>query len=119
MANPNPSPETRFKPGQSGNPGGKSSEHRKAEVRAAELAAKIQLDIVQALADAVDECSESKEKLDYLNKEVNALLKNVQDRGFGTPKQTIESDSNVNVTNTGLGDFYADISTEIDGKGVI
>ncbi len=45
-----PNPNTQFKPGVSGNPGGKSSEHRKAEVRAAEAAAKVQADLVEALA---------------------------------------------------------------------
>lgn len=96
MANPNPPPppeETRWQPGQSGNPGGKTSEHRKAEVRAAELAAKIQLDLVEALSSAVDGCDGDKEKLVYLNKEVNALLKNAQDRGYGAPKSSMDISS--------------------------
>ena len=96
MANPNPPPppeETRWQPGQSGNPGGKTSEHRKAEIRAAELAAKVQLDLVEALAKAVDDCEGDKDKLAYLNKEVNALIKNAQDRGYGTPKQSIDLES--------------------------
>lgn len=80
LANLNP-----FRPGQSGNPGGKTSEHRKAEIRAAELAAKVQLDLITALANAVDECDGDVGKLDYLTKEVNTLLKNAQDRGFGQP----------------------------------
>lgn len=85
LANLNP-----FRPGQSGNPGGKTSEHRKAEIRAAELAAKVQLDLITALANAVDECDGDVGKLDYLTKEVNTLLKNAQDRGFGQPTQPQE-----------------------------
>lgn len=85
-----PNPATQFKPGQSGNPGGKTREHRQAEIRAAELAAKIQLDLIEALAGAVDECGTDKNKLEYLNKEVNTLIKNAQDRGFGAPTQPTE-----------------------------
>jgi len=33
MSNPNPSPETRFKPGQSGNPGGRPKDSLKAYLR--------------------------------------------------------------------------------------
>ena len=87
MANPNPSPENQFKPGQSGNPGGKTREHRQAEIEAAELAAKVQLDLVKALANTLTNLAGDKDKLDYLNKEVNTLIKNAQDRGFGAPVQ--------------------------------
>jgi len=80
-----PNPSTQFKPGQSGNPGGKTADHRAAEVKAAELAAKVQLNFMQALANAVDECDGDTSKLEFLTKEVNALLKNAQDRGFGQP----------------------------------
>jgi len=85
-----PNPDTQFKPGQSGNPGGKTASHRAAEVKAAELAAKVQLDLVQALANAVSECDGDVGRLEYLTKEVNALLKNAQDRGFGAPVQPQE-----------------------------
>lgn len=85
-----PNPSTQFKPGVSGNPGGKSSAHRKAEIKAAELAAKVQLGFVQALANLVEEAQGDNKKLEFLNKEVNALIKNAQDRGFGAPTQPTE-----------------------------
>ncbi len=88
-----PPVETRFGAGNNANPNGKTSAHRKAEIRAAELAAKVQLDLVEALANAVDECGEDKKKLAYLNKEVNALLKNAQDRGYGAPKSSVDLSS--------------------------
>jgi len=91
MANPNPEIKhlIPYKPGQSGNPGGKTSAHRQAEIEAAEIAAKIQLDLVSALANALKDADAK--KLDYLTKEVNVLLKNAQDRGFGAPKQEIDN----------------------------
>ena len=107
MANTIPDHPTKFKPGQSGNPGGKTSEHRKAEIKAAELAAMVQADLVEALYNAVKEAEGDKDKLDYLNKEVNALIKNAQDRGFGSPQQHIDNtSSDGSMTPKGLGAFY-------------
>ncbi len=93
MANPNPSPETRFGAGNNANPQGKTSEHRKAEIRAAEAAAIVQADLVEALARVVQAAAGDTDKLEYLNKEVNTLLKNAQDRGFGTPQQHVDTTS--------------------------
>ena len=95
MANPNPNMEglQPFKPGQSGNPGGKTSEHRKAEVRAAEAAAKVQADLIEALARVMDTAKDDADKLAYIRAEVNTLLKNAQDRAFGSPTQQIDSTS--------------------------
>jgi hypothetical protein len=93
MANPDPSPETRFVPGQSGNPGGKTSEHRKAEIRAAELAAKVQLDLVEALHNTIVSAGDDKVKLEAIRADVLKLLKDAQDRAFGTPKASIDLES--------------------------
>lgn len=95
MANPNAEPpvEYQFKPGQSGNPGGKTSEHRKAEVRAAEAAAKVQADMIEALARVMDTAKDDADKLAYIRAEVNTLLKNAQDRAFGSPTQQIDNTS--------------------------
>ena len=93
MANPNPSPEHRFKPGQSGNPGGKTSEHRKAEIRAAEAAAIVQADLVEALARVVQTAGDDLERLALIKAEVNTLLKNAQDRAFGSPQQHVDQTS--------------------------
>lgn len=92
MANPNPSPSTRI--GQPGGPApGKSSEHRKAEIRAAEKAALVQADLVDALAGAMAAAEGDLDKLAYLTKEVNALMKNAQDRGFGAPQVHVDNTS--------------------------
>lgn len=79
-----------WKPGQSGNPGGKTSAHRKAEIRAAELAAKVQLDLVEALSKTLDNASGDEEKLAQIRADVLKLLKDSQDRGFGAPTQPTE-----------------------------
>jgi hypothetical protein len=82
-----------WQPGQSGNPGGKTSEHRKAEIRAAELAAKVQLDLVEALSNTLDAAAGDEEKLTSIKADVLKLLKDAQDRGYGSPKQSIDMES--------------------------
>lgn len=88
LANLNP-----FKPGQSGNPGGKTSEHRQAEIRAAELAAKVQLDLVEALHNTLTQADGDEVKLAAIKSDVLKLLKDAQDRGYGAPTQPIDSTS--------------------------
>lgn len=93
MANTIPDHPTKFKPGQSGNPGGKSSEHRKAEIKAAELAAMVQADLVEALHNTVRDAANDQDKLDQIRSDVLKLLKDSQDRGFGSPQQHIDNTS--------------------------
>ena len=96
MANPNPPPppeETRWQPGQSGNPGGKTSEHRKAEIRAAEIAAKVQLDLVEALHNTLKAAQDDAPKLAAIKADVLKLLKDSQDRGYGAPKSSVDLSS--------------------------
>ena len=93
MANPNPSPETRFGAGNNANPQGKTSAHRLNEIRAAEAAAKVQADLVEALATAIEESKGNDDKLAFIRAEVNALLKNAQDRAYGTPQQHVDNTS--------------------------
>ena len=95
MANPNPDKSNlqMWKPGQSGNPGGKTSEHRKAEIRAAELAAKVQLDLVEALSNTLDAAEGDEGKLAAIKADVLKLLKDAQDRGYGTPKSSVDLSS--------------------------
>lgn len=92
MPNPNPSPETRFKPGTSGNPGGKTSAQRDLEVRNAELATRISNKFLEELATAVEGGS-GDEVLAHVRAEVLKLIKDSQDRGLGTPRQSIEHTS--------------------------
>jgi hypothetical protein len=93
MANTIPDHPTKFKPGQSGNPGGKSSEHRKAEIKAAELAAMVQADLVEALYNTVKDAEGDEQRLDAIRSDVLKLLKDSQDRGFGSPQQHIDNTS--------------------------
>ena len=94
MANPNPSPETRFKPGQSGNPSGKSSEVQKAEQEAAAISAKLRLAALSCLQEKVDAGQISDETLDLLiNPATLKLFKDSEDRAHGTPAQSIDHTS--------------------------
>lgn len=104
-----PNPSTQFKPGQSGNPGGKSSEHRAAEVKAAELAALVQADLVEALYNTLQKAEGDEAKLGAIKADVLKLLKDSQDRGFGSPQQHIDNtSSDGSMTPKGLGAFYAE-----------
>jgi hypothetical protein len=87
MANPNPSPATRFKPGETLNPLGKTSEQRKAEVKAAEIAAQLRLAILSRMQERVD-AGEDVEAL--LTSDALRLFKDSEDRAHGTPKASTE-----------------------------
>jgi hypothetical protein len=95
MANPNPLTDhlNPWKPGQSGNPGGKTSAHRKAEIEAAELAAKARLGLVQAFANLVDGRATDAERIALVNSDALRLLKDSEDRGFGAPKSSMDLSS--------------------------
>lgn len=91
MANPNPRTDqieaTQFKPGQSGNPGGKSAAQRKAEVDAAENAAILRAKMLEAIAKDVGEGGDI---LQYLKPEALKLFKDSEDRAHGTPTQQVD-----------------------------
>ena len=95
MANPNPKTDhlTPWQPGQSGNPGGKTSEHRKAEIRAAELAAVARLHLVEAFARLVQGKASDDDRLSLMNSDALKLLKESEDRGYGTPKSSLDLSS--------------------------
>jgi hypothetical protein len=86
MANPNPSPETRFQPGNNANPGGKTSEHRRLEIEAAEMAARLR----HAMLSAITEKMASGGSVDdLLTSDALRLFKDSEDRAHGTPKQAV------------------------------
>ena len=87
QGNPNPSPETRFKKGQSGNPGGKTSAQRKAEVKAAEIAKQIEARLLSALAAQ----SDAELIKGLTGGDITRLVKNAMDREYGTPTQKVEA----------------------------
>ena len=96
MANPNPSPGTRFKAGDPANPVGKTSEQRRLEVANAERATRIRgrmLEALEAELDKLDRESESHDKTAAtaaIKADILKLLKDTEDRGLGTPLQSIK-----------------------------
>ncbi len=98
----NPNPKNTWKPGQSGNPGGKTSAQRKLEVKNAERATRITAKLLKAveaqLGDASDE--EITQAMDAV---LLRLIKDSQDRGLGVPKG--EGEAAVGVTINVIRDY--------------
>lgn len=95
MANPNPSPETRFEPGKSGNPGGKSKELKRLEMEAAEMAAKIRHAALSSMMEKLAKASEAPEPdaeaaIKLITADTLRLFKDSEDRAHGTPKAVTE-----------------------------
>lgn len=88
MANPNPSPETRFKPGQSGNPSGKSSEQIAREKRSSDIASQLTHMGLSYIQEKLE--SGEIDVMDILNADMMRFIKEAQDRAHGTPKQSTE-----------------------------
>lgn len=87
MANPNPSPETRFKPGNTY--GGKTAEQKRLEYEAAEMAARIRH---KMLSDITEKLEAGEANVDDLvRSDVLRLLKDSEDRAHGTPKASVEA----------------------------
>ena len=89
MANPNPSPSTRFG-AENGNPiaGGKTSEQKKAEYEAAEKAAKLRLRLLSIIEETT--ADDDNALLAMLDANTLKLFKDSEDRAHGTPKQQAE-----------------------------
>lgn len=87
MANPNPSPSTRFKPGQTPNPGGKSSEQKRIELENARLAMEARNKFLMALTSALD--APDVDILELMDAQALKLLKDSEDRGLGAPVQDV------------------------------
>ena len=89
MANPNPSPETRFGGPRAnpGSPGGKTGEQLKIDREAADLAAKIRHKMLSALAGKIED---AEDPLEHLDANALKLFKDSEDRAHGTPKATSE-----------------------------
>jgi hypothetical protein len=86
--NPNPSPATRFKPGQIANPRGKTSEQRQMEIRNAWIATEIQAQMLAAVAATLEHDKAS--ALSRIEPSTLKLIKDAQDRGLGTPKASVD-----------------------------
>jgi hypothetical protein len=116
MGNPNPdmSGLKPFEKGCSGNPAGKTSAHRKAEIAAAEKAALVSEILVTAVYDAVKDADTDTAR-EQIKGDVLTLLRNVQDRAHGTPKQTVEADVTKRKVPKSLDAFYG---TQVEGADV-
>ncbi len=95
MANPNPSPETRFQPGNNANPGGKTPEMKRLEMEAAMMSVKLRHDALSAMTEKVAKIKELpdaslQDVLMLINGDVLRLFKDSEDRAHGTPKATVE-----------------------------
>lgn len=112
--NPNPNHATRFKPGQSGNPGGKKKGQRQAEIDAAELASQASLKMMESLMDVLDSEEKPEAVLMHIRSETLRLMKDVQDRAHGTPKQTVGVVEVSDSAPTSLDDWYAGFSGDDD-----
>ena len=94
--NPNPSPATRFGAGNNANPAGKTSEQKKAEYKAGELAAKIQMRMLEALSEAI--YADPDKALAAISSDPLKLIKDAMDREFGTAVQKSEVKGGFTVT---------------------
>ena len=86
MANPNPSPETRFG-AENGNPinlAGKTSQQREDEYKAAEISARLRLKALTVMLEKVD--AEEIDILDLVEPSSLKLFKDSEDRAHGTPQ---------------------------------
>lgn len=88
MANPNPSPATRFG-AENGNPsgGGKTKKQKQAEMKAAKHAAIIR---AKMLSEMMEKVKSGEDALSMLSSEALKLFKDSEDRAHGTPKAITE-----------------------------
>ena len=88
MANPNPSPETRFgaKNGNPINHSGKSSAQQKAEHKSSVIASELMLAALSSLQEKLESGEMPAEEL--ISAEILRYIKEAQDRAHGTPKAT-------------------------------
>lgn len=93
MANPSPNTEglQPFQKGQSGNPGGKTAEQRRAEVEAAEIAATLRLAALRKMAERI--ADGTLDAVDIVTGDNLRLFKDSEDRAHGTPKAAVDHTS--------------------------
>ena len=90
MANPNPSPDTRFG-AENGNPinlAGKTNEQRENEYKASEISAKLRAHALSVMLEKVE--AGEMDILNVVDANTLKLFKDSEDRAHGTPKATTE-----------------------------
>jgi len=88
VGNKKPPVHTRFQKGKVGNPGGKTSQQKKRELRNAELATKIRGRMLRALNKLIEDKSDEEIVSEQLTSEALKLIKDSEDRGLGTSVST-------------------------------
>jgi hypothetical protein len=90
----NPNPNTKglkpFKPGQSGNPGGISSERKRLLNESAEMAARIMHRQLEAVQGIMHEHPEKERILELINADIHRLVKDAIDRVDGTARASVD-----------------------------
>lgn len=116
--NPNPSPATRFKPGQAANPGGKTGLQRELEIQNAELATRIRSRLLKAVFAVVDQATDEA-ALNQVEADVLRLLKDSEDRGLGAPKASVDlsnADGSLRPSHEAITDYLRSIHGNPDPK---
>jgi hypothetical protein len=90
MAYKNPPSNRQFQKGESGNPKGKTSEQRKAEIRNAELATKIRTRLLEAVQATLQEDTSTAAAIERIEGNILKLIKESEDRGLGMPKASVD-----------------------------
>lgn len=88
--NPNPSPETRFKAGDNANPQGKTSHQKRNEMRAAELASQMTVEMLEGYVGLMTVAESNGMKAGMLSSDLMNLIKEAQSRAHGTPKASVD-----------------------------
>ena len=88
--NPNPSPATRFKKGQSGNPGGITSSAKAMSLANAEAAIRIRQRVLRAAEARLNELSSEEVLAEYVEAAMLKLLTDSETRGLGAPQQAVD-----------------------------
>jgi len=88
--NPSPSPETRFKKGVSGNPGGKTKKQKALEIKLAVKATKIRERMLSSIMESLDAGGDA---LTHIEGATLRLLQDSENRGFGMPIATVDNKS--------------------------
>ena len=88
MANPNPSPETRWKPGQSGNRGGMSAESAAKRKANRDAAFALEERMLAALKKDMDEREAA--ALEHIRADVLRLIHTAIEREDGKPKARVD-----------------------------
>ena len=87
-----PNPNTQFKPGQSGNPGGLNSETHRLIRDSAEKAARLQNLLIEGVLAKVEQSS-PEEREAILRADVNKIIGDALDRHLGKATQPIDNTS--------------------------